>query len=236
MKYIIAVLIIGLAILTHEFGHFIAAKAVKIPIQIFSIGFGPKLCSFKRCETEYRLSLIPIGGYVLPEVENEKDFYRYPVYKRVVMSLGGPFVNIILAAMFIGIINILSSGFSFYNFMVKPFIQASALSLEILRILPTLFSSSGNVSGIVGTVAQGGKVIGGDVLNSINFFAILSINFAVFNLLPIPVLDGGKIVLYLMEKIHPKFKKLHFPLAIAGWVFVLGLMLYTTVVDITRYI
>jgi regulator of sigma E protease len=66
MSYMMVVLAIGLVILFHEFGHFIAAKKAGIAIAVFSLGFGPKVIGKKWGGTEYRLSLIPLGGYVLP--------------------------------------------------------------------------------------------------------------------------------------------------------------------------
>jgi regulator of sigma E protease len=65
---------------------------------------------------------------------------------------------------------------------------------------------------------------------------MLSLNLAILNLLPLPPLDGGKIVLCLLEKVHPQLARLHFPLAIFGWVCLLGLMGYTTVLDIARHV
>jgi len=65
---------------------------------------------------------------------------------------------------------------------------------------------------------------------------MLSLNLAILNLLPLPPLDGGKIVLCLLEKVHPQLARLHFPLAIFGWLCLLGLMGYTTVLDIARHV
>ncbi len=66
------------------------------------------------------------------------------------------------------------------------------------------------------------------------FMSFMSLNLAVFNLLPFPVLDGGKIVLCMLEKIHPRLKMLHMPLGIAGWVVMIGLMIYITYMDMAR--
>jgi membrane-associated protease RseP (regulator of RpoE activity) len=66
MNYAIVFALISFLILIHEFGHLIAAKLSNIPIERFSIGFGPKLWAFSKGQTEYRLSVLPIGGYVLP--------------------------------------------------------------------------------------------------------------------------------------------------------------------------
>jgi regulator of sigma E protease len=65
---------------------------------------------------------------------------------------------------------------------------------------------------------------------------LISLNLALLNLLPLPILDGGKVILYSLEKIHCKFKKLHYPLAIASWIFIIGLMGYVTVLDVFKYL
>lgn len=78
MNYLIVVFTIGWLILIHELGHFVAALWMKIPIARFSVGFGPKIWKFKKGITEYWLSLIPIGGYVLPKIDDESDFFQIP--------------------------------------------------------------------------------------------------------------------------------------------------------------
>jgi regulator of sigma E protease len=64
MSYVAVVFIVGLVIAIHECGHLLAAKWCGIPVERFSIGFGPKLFGFRRGETSYWLSIVPIGGYV----------------------------------------------------------------------------------------------------------------------------------------------------------------------------
>src|SRR2546423_11725092 len=58
------IFILGAAVTLHEFGHFIVAKLLKIRVETFSAGFGPRLFGFRWGTTDYRLSLIPLGGYV----------------------------------------------------------------------------------------------------------------------------------------------------------------------------
>lgn len=234
MTYFLIIFLIGLLILVHELGHFIAARWMKIPIARFSIGFGPRLWGYKKGETEYWLSLIPLGGYVLPAIEDETEFFEIPIYKRVIFSLGGPAANILVPLILFGAANILTSGFSPANVFIKPFSQTLDVLIGFLAAIPLLFSGSDQITGVVGIVALGGQYIGADILRALHFSILLSLNLAVFNLLPVPALDGGKIMLYLLEKIHPQFLRLHIPLAIAGWVILLGLMVYATVLDIGR--
>lgn len=78
------IIVIGILVFVHELGHFLAAKKMGVRVEIFSLGFGPKILGFLKGETEYRISLIPLGGYVklygehpdtLPNVaETEKAF------------------------------------------------------------------------------------------------------------------------------------------------------------------
>jgi regulator of sigma E protease len=99
--------IIALAILVtiHEGGHFLAAKLMGVYVEKFSIGFGPKLFSFKFKETEYIIALIPLGGYVKMKAENpseknlgtDDEFEGKKWWQKVIIAFAGPFANFILA-------------------------------------------------------------------------------------------------------------------------------------------
>jgi regulator of sigma E protease len=234
MNYIAVLFIIGTLILIHELGHFLAARAVGIPIELFSVGFGPAIWKKRSGGTEYRVSLVPLGGYVLPAVADENEYFLIPVYKRIIFSLGGPLANIVLIVPLMGLYNALSSGFTASGALAEPFRQAALLLAAIFGSLPALFTKPESMSGIVGIMHQGGRLIGGDALQALRLAFILSANLAVFNLLPLPVLDGGKIVLCLLEKIHYRMKALYVPIMVAGWLLIIGLMIYATVLDTGR--
>ena len=236
MNYLMALIILGIAVLIHELGHFLAAKAVGLPIKIFSIGYGPKMIGIERNGTEYRLSWFPLGGYVMMDFEEEEELYEYPVYKRVIMALGGPIGSLILPIICFGIIHILQVGSSPYDVLILPIKETFSLFWSMFIALPQLFNQSTQLSGVVGIVAQGGNMISGSLVNGLYFSAIISTNLALLNLLPIPVLDGGKIILYLLEKISVKSVKLHYPLTIASAIGLLGLMLYVTALDLFNYV
>jgi len=104
------VLVLGVIIFFHEFGHFITAKAFGMRVFIFSFGFGPRLLGFKWGDTDLRVSAIPLGGYVKLEGEPEdhlsentatlgdgKDFTARPRWQRFVVYLAGPIMNGVLA-------------------------------------------------------------------------------------------------------------------------------------------
>lgn len=98
-------LILGIMVLVHEFGHFIVAKLCGVRVETFSIGFGKRIAGFRRGETDYRLSLLPFGGYVKmtgeqPGEETTGDvaeFSAHPRWQRILIALAGPIFNFILA-------------------------------------------------------------------------------------------------------------------------------------------
>jgi len=93
------IIFIGLLIFIHELGHLLAAKRAKIPVEKFSIGFGPALIQKKIGETIYAVSLIPLGGYIKlfgEEEEKEGGFLSQPLKKKLFVVLTGPSFNFLL--------------------------------------------------------------------------------------------------------------------------------------------
>lgn len=236
MSYFITFMLISFLILIHELGHFIAAKLSNIPIELFSVGFGPKLWSFRMGQTEYRISALPIAGYVLPRMEDADDFFQIRSSRRITFALGGPLANIALAVICLGFLNVLTTGFSFYAVLIFPFVQLTKITSQFLNALPSLFSSPDKLAGVIGIVAMGGQMVAGDFLNLLNLAIMLNINLAVLNLLPILPLDGGKILFCLLEKIHRSLLRLRMPLTITGWLLLFGLLSYVTVLDMCKYV
>lgn len=232
MGYVASALLIGLAILIHELGHLIAAWIVKIPVARFSVGIGPKLWSVQRGQTEYWLSAIPLGGYVLPAVQDHEEFQKIPVSNRLFFTIAGPLANVLLSLLCFALYNVIQDGFSLAGVTTQPFAQLADLTGRFLAAIPALFSGDAPVSGIVGIVAVGEKVIDKGVLSMIMFLNLLSLNLAVLNMLPMPPLDGGKIMMFLLEKIDRRLLKVHEALATIGVVLLLGLMVYATYGDV----
>ncbi len=109
-------LVLGVMILVHEFGHFAAAKLLGVRVEVFSIGFGKRLLGFRRGDTDYRISALPLGGYVkmtgvsaieMPEEHADGaspgaspdpgEFMRHPRWQRVIIAVAGPLANVVLA-------------------------------------------------------------------------------------------------------------------------------------------
>ena len=112
------VIVIGLLILIHELGHFFVARWTGVGVERFSIGFGPVLLRWKGKETEYCLSVIPMGGYVkmMGEEDNpleggggmaydpKKAFAKKPLWARFLIVFAGPGMNLVLAAVIFAVV------------------------------------------------------------------------------------------------------------------------------------
>ena len=236
MGYIIAVLLIGFLILIHELGHFLAARFVKIPVARFSIGFGRRLCGFRRGETDYCLSVFPLGGYVLPDIEDEDQFFRVPAGRRLVFFLSGPLANLLLPLPLFAMLNVLSDGFSLAAITITPIVQTWTAVVQLVSSIPMLFTQPEAVTGVVGIVVEGGAFVGLSLERAVQFTILLSLNLAILNLLPIPILDGGKIALLVAERICPRVRRFQIALALSGLFLLLALMVYATAMDIGRYL
>lgn len=102
MTIVAAILVFCFLILSHEFGHFIVAKACGIYVEDFSLGMGPKLLSWKGKETQYTLRLLPVGGWCKMEGEDEdsenpRAFCNKKVWQRICVVAAGPVMNFICA-------------------------------------------------------------------------------------------------------------------------------------------
>ena len=116
MTYLIVplafIFILGSAVVLHEFGHFIVAKLLRIRVETFSVGFGPRLFGRKWGDTDYRVSAIPLGGYVKlggdesnapiegagdQNIPPEEMFNLRPRWQRVLVALAGPVMNVLTA-------------------------------------------------------------------------------------------------------------------------------------------
>lgn len=97
--------LIGVMILIHELGHYWAARWFDVHVEAFSFGFGPRLFGFRRGETDFRVSLVPFGGYVKMTGEqpgedggeDPRGFLAKPRWQRMIIAFAGPAMNIILA-------------------------------------------------------------------------------------------------------------------------------------------
>src|SRR5579862_2234452 len=98
--------LIGVMVVVHEFGHFAVAKLCGVRVESFSVGFGPRLFGIKHGDTDYKICLLPLGGYVKMTGENPSEgepvndpgaFNAHPRWQRMLIGLAGPVANFILA-------------------------------------------------------------------------------------------------------------------------------------------
>ncbi len=107
MGVLSAIFMICALIFLHEFGHFLFAKRMGLPVETFSLGFGTRLIGFKWKETDIRLSAIPLGGYVKlagynpeePDADDPHGFLKQPYHRRMLFYAGGVIANIVTAVL-----------------------------------------------------------------------------------------------------------------------------------------
>jgi regulator of sigma E protease len=104
-NYLVVIPILGFMILIHEFGHYAVAKLLGVRVEQFAIGFGKRLFGFRKGDTDYRINVLPLGGYVKMSGENPMDdrtgdpgeFLSHPRWHRFLIAIAGPSMNILLA-------------------------------------------------------------------------------------------------------------------------------------------
>ena len=105
MTFVSFVVLVGVLIFVHELGHFVCAKIFGVKVLKFSLGFGPRIASIKRGDTEYVLAALPFGGYVHMLGESAEDkpskadagraFSDQALWKRIIIVLAGPTMNLV---------------------------------------------------------------------------------------------------------------------------------------------
>ncbi|MGO1712477.1 MAG: M50 family metallopeptidase [Senegalia sp. (in: firmicutes)] len=274
---IAAILIFFIVVLVHEFGHFAVAKLVGIKVDEFSIGMGPRIAKFDKGETEYSLRILPIGGYVKMEGEDEKSedersFSNKSPISRILVLTAGAIMNFTLAiliffaiSLFVGsptttIDTVVEDGPAYeagirsgdqiisvnneeinnwnesrdiitstkgdvnisvlrnneeINFTLKPqedengnkligiSSKTKASFVGAIKYAFTNFIFS-DVAGPIGVVQLIGETTRYGFLSVLNLAAFININLGFFNLLPVPALDGSRILFILIELLRGK--------------------------------
>ncbi len=336
--------VLGVLIIVHEFGHFIAAKKAGVKVEKFSLGFGPVIFCRKKKETEYCINAIPLGGYVKLAGDSLEDYKNSPEeylsktpFARAKIIFAGSFFNYILGFLcfwliffagypsFTTKIGSLLEGFgakeagihvgdriisidakpvnnweelqeliyskqigstakvsvlrdgkeyvfgvkikerqaaekhkvgaigiipaeetvkvrrgvveSFFLSAKKTW-QLTAMTYKALWYMVTgKLSMRESVTGPLGIFYITSKAAALGITAVLNLLAILSVSLAIFNLLPLPVLDGGHIVLLFIEKIRGRALGLKVERIIAqiGVSFIVGLALFVTYNDILNF-
>ncbi len=254
--FIISLVII---ILVHELGHLIAAKKFGVFCHEFAIGMGPKICQLyqDKTGTVYNLRLIPLGGFVQIagqdyDVSDDDGLapsqlmYNKPTYQKIIILLAGTLSNCLLGLVFLEILSLCNLTPNVMNFMVGSdintrlfggFYNFYLLMLLMFKSIYILLSGGINqMSGIIGIYQSASYMVDYGVGYMLYFIAFLSINIGIVNQLPIPMLDGGRIVICLYEALFKKHvsQKAYNILMYLSLIILLLLFVYTGVLDIKR--
>ncbi|HKO03228.1 MAG TPA: RIP metalloprotease RseP [Candidatus Acidoferrales bacterium] len=132
------VLVVGMMVLVHEWGHFIVARSFNVRVDIFSIGFGPRLTGWRRGPTDYRISALPIGGYVKmagdsPDEDRSgapDEFLSKPRWQRALIIAAGPAMNVVSAGVLFFMI------FYHYGILQPAYLEKPAVLAGVLRDSP----------------------------------------------------------------------------------------------------
>lgn len=230
------IFLLGVLVFIHECGHFFVAKLCKIKVNEFAIGFGPTVWKKQGKVTKYALRLIPLGGFVSMEGEEERStaegsFSEASVLKRIAIVMAGGLVNIIfavfvfwcLSASYVGPQNALYNVVYFIKAMFEGVIQ--------------IFTGNVTVDQMMGPVGISSVVSQTNGFSDfIYILSVISLSLGVTNLLPFPPLDGGKIVLLIIEGIRRKPLSEKFEVAVqsVGFLVLITLSVFVTYNDILK--
>ena len=243
------IFLLGFLILIHEGGHFLVARLCKVKVNEFAIGFGKTIWQKQGKETKYSLRMIPLGGFCSMEGEdeesdNEGSFSKANVWKRMAIVVAGAVVNILFGIL-VYFILVSTVGLQFVDpakdtILNRLYYGARGTGTFIITIfdsIKTLFTGGLATDQMVGIVGISEVVVQtSGIINYLHLLAVISVSLGVTNLLPIPALDGGKIVILLIEIIRRKPMKLETEakIQLIGFSLLIALSLYVTYNDILR--
>ncbi|SCY12766.1 RIP metalloprotease RseP [Alkaliphilus peptidifermentans] len=327
---IAAIAVFGLLVAFHELGHFCVAKAAGIKVHEFAIGMGPKLINYTRNETTYSLRVLPIGGYVRMEGEDEasndaRSFNNKPIPVRMAVLFAGSFMNFVLGILLFTIlfysvgaptttingiientpaemagllpgdqvryidgkeinnwqelvdaindsqgdtikVDVMRNGQmieknitpfldeetgqimigiaprfekSFIKAFTNSFRNVAMIMREILGYLRGLLmrqATPAEVVGPVGIISLVGEAARAGWLNVVFLAALISVNLGIMNLLPIPALDGSRIIFLFVELLRgkPVDPEKEGMIHMIGFAILITLMIFVTYQDYMR--
>ncbi|NTV21941.1 MAG: site-2 protease family protein [Chlorobium limicola] len=241
------IIVMSLVVLVHEFGHFLAARKAGVPVYEFSVGFpfSPRIATlYRHKETEFTLRLLPLGGFVSFSADGDEDAHKLfgasPLSRASIM-VGGPLFNVVFAYLvfipaFLG-----KEGGS-----LLQAIQSSAHALWMVVVgtfsmLGHLFAGQGGMesfSGPIGIAVMAGQAANTGLPDLLFFTGVLSISLGIMNLMPFPGLDGGQLMLVLIEAIRnrPLGARSYQVINFTGIMLFIGLSIVITWHDILRLV
>ncbi len=219
------ILFFVILIVPHELGHFMTAKLLGVKVNEFAFGMGPAVFQKQGKETLYSVRIFPVGGYCALEGENEdtgdpRAFNSKPGWVKILILVSGVLMNVLTAFMIMLVMMIAvrlahpeywPEGMEAAEVILISFRDAAStvgrMAFLIADSFGQLFSGGATIddlSGPVGIVNAVNESAGQGVLNYLVFTAIMCVNLAVVNILPLPALDGGRILFVIIRKITGK--------------------------------
>jgi len=244
---LLVVLGIGAIIGIHEACHMLVSKLFGVKVLKFSMGFGPILLSKQIGDTSYELRLLPLGGFVQCDGETPEDdhgFFALPWWKRSLIALAGPVANLILGFTMIFLLLTCTKGWP----IIAGFTRALDITWFVISTsLAWVFGHSSqaaptpHVTDLSGPVMVTKLLVDSAKRGFTDFaflLSIVSLSLGLFNLFPIPGLDGGHIFLYVLEgaRGHKFSSKVYALWGAIGIALLVGLMLFTCLLDISKLV
>lgn len=231
------IVLLGFLVIIHEFAHFIVAKMCGVKILEFSVGFGPLLLSKEKNGTLYALRLIPLGGYVSmfgmdqKNCKEEGSYQNISSFKKILILLAGSAMNIVFGLLIYFILV-----YQMYDLQIA-FNATKNFTFSLFDSVKMLFTggiSPDQLTGPIGITTMISQTV--ELNEFIYLMALISLSLGITNLLPIPPLDGSKILIVLFEIIRRKPLKDETELKIQfiGFMFIILLSIYVAYNDVIR--
>lgn len=200
-------------VLVHEGGHFITARKAGIKVYEFSIGFpfSPRLITlFKHKETAFTVRLLPLGGFVSFSKdggEEDIELFEAPNNKRALILSAGSLFNILFAFIVFTPVFIIGKHLNLFDAMLLSAKTVWEILFGTMMFILNVFTGHGTMDGLsgpVGIAAMAGRAASKGILNLFYFAGVLSMSLGIMNLLPLPALDGGHLIMLFIESIRKK--------------------------------
>lgn len=200
-------------VLVHEFGHFLAARRAGVPVYEFSIGFpfSPRLVTlFRHRETEFTVRLLPLGGFVSFSRDGDEEarelFEASRLHRLQILSAGSVF-NIAFAFLTLIVVFFFGKDMHLEAAIISSAKTVWAMISGTVEYLAKAVTGHGTMDGLAGPVGIAviaGKAAGKGFLNLLYFTGMLSLSLGIMNLFPLPALDGGQLLMLLIETVRKK--------------------------------
>ena len=231
------IFLLGFLIFIHESGHFLVAKKCKVKVNRFAIGFGPTIWKKQWKDTLYELKAIPLGGFVSMEGEEKHSdadgsFSNTSLPKKIAIVAAGGLVNIIFGLLTFWILS------SVYYGNILDGLNNTARFLTLtMDSLAQLFTGKAQLNQLTGPIGISTMVAQTDgIFDFIHLLSVISVSLGITNLLPVPPLDGGKILIYIIEGIirKPIKESTEYGIQILGFTAMIALSIFVAYNDVAK--